>query len=113
MVVDSARVGGSARVGDSAVVGGSARVGGSAVVGGSARVGGSADILTISPIGSRNDCVTFFRCDDSKIHVAVGCFRGTIDEFAAAVQETHGDNEHAQAYNLAIQLAKLKMEGKR
>lgn len=78
-----------------------------------ARVTGSADTLAIFPIGSRDDCVTFFRCDDKKIHVAAGCFRGTIDEFAAAVQKTHGGNEHAQAYNLAIRLAKLRMEGKK
>ena len=41
----------------------------------------------------------------------VGCFTGTIDEFADAVKATHGDNEHARAYGLAIELAKLRMKG--
>ena len=49
------------------------------------------------------------RSKELKIIVAVGCFRGTIDEFEEKVKETHKDSEHAQAYFLAIQLAKLRI----
>ena len=61
-------------------------------------------------IGSRDDTVTFMRSKEKKIIVSVGCFRGTIDEFEKAVKETHGDNEHAKAYMLAIELAKLRID---
>lgn len=45
--------------------------------------------------------------------VGTGCFWGTIDEFAAAVEKTHGDNEHGKAYKLAMELAELKIIGRR
>ena len=79
-------------------------------VGGNALVKGPRDIYWISCIGSRNGTTTFFRNADNGISVACGCFYGTIDEFAAAVTKTHGDNEHAQAYRHAIEIAKLRIE---
>ena len=66
--------------------------------------------MWISKIGSRNDTVTFMRSKELKIIVAVGCFKGSIDEFEEKVKRTHGENEHAQAYFLAIQLAKLRID---
>ena len=84
---------------------------GDAWVSGDAVVYGNADILWISKIGSRDDTVTFARIIDSTIQVSTGCFEGTIDEFEKKVIETHGSNEHAQAYMLAIQLAKLRING--
>ena len=116
LVGGSAQVGGNARVSDSARVGGNAWVGGNARVWGSAWVSGNASVwgknhvLRISPIGSRDDTVTFMRTKDHKIAVSVGCFYGSVDEFERAVLETHGNNEHAQAYKLAIELAKLRID---
>ena len=55
--------------------------------------------------------MTFVKSKDSTILVKVGCFKGTIDEFEKRVIKTHGSNEHAQAYMLAIQLAKLRING--
>ena len=101
---------------ENAWVGGNARVSGNAWVGGDARVKGNAlvkgtrDIYWISCIGSRAGTTTFFRNADNGISVSCGCFYGTIDEFAAAVTKTHGDNEHAQAYRHAIEIAKLIIE---
>ena len=95
---------------ENAWVGGNARVSGNAWVGGNALVKGPRDIYWISCIGSRNGTTTFFRNADNGISVACGCFYGTIDEFAAAVTKTHGDNEHAQAYRHAIEIAKLRIE---
>ena len=111
-----ALVGGDARVGGNASVSGDAWVGGNALVSGNARVGGNAlvkgprDIYWISCIGSRDGTTTFFRNANNGISVSCGCFYGTIDEFAAAVTKTHGDNEHAQAYRHAIEIAKLRIK---
>ena len=89
---------------------GNARVGGDARVKGNALVKGTRDIYWISCIGSRAGTTTFFRNADNGISVSCGCFYGTIDEFAAAVTKTHGDNEHAQAYRHAIEIAKLRIK---
>lgn len=77
---------------------------------GNAWVYGNAHYLCISPIGSRNDAITFFRTKEQKIEVAVGCFRGDIDQFEAKVRLTHGENEHATAYMLAAQLARVRID---
>lgn len=91
---------------------GDAWVSGNARVYGNAQVSGNADYLVIGPIGSRNDFTTFYRCKDEITMVVCGCFQGTIDEFSAKVAKTHGDNEHACAYNAAIQLAKARVRTK-
>ena len=116
LVSGEARVGGDAWVYGNARVCGNALVGGNAWVGGNARVCGNAlvkgprDIYWISCIGSRDGTTTFFRNANNGISVSCGCFYGTIDEFAAAVTKTHGDNEHAQAYRHAIEIAKLRIK---
>ena len=115
-VEGKALVGGDALVEGNALVSGYARVGGDARVEGNARVYGEArvkgprDIYWISCIGSRDGTTTFFRNANNGISVSCGCFYGTIDEFAAAVTKTHGDNEHAQAYRHAIEIAKLRIK---
>ena len=101
---------GEAQVYGNALVGGDARVSGKARVYGEARVKGPRDIYWISCIGSRDGTTTFFRNANNGISVSCGCFYGTIDEFAAAVTKTHGDNEHAQAYRHAIEIAKLRIK---
>lgn len=82
---------------------------GDAWVSGNALVSGDADYMTISPIGSRNDCITFMRTNTLEIYVSVGCFFGSIAEFRAKVQKAHGDNKHAKAYLLAADLAEIRM----
>jgi hypothetical protein len=101
-VCDGARVYGNAQVCDGAQVYGNARVCDGA------QVYGNFDVLTVGPVGSRNDSTTFFRTERG-ISVVCGCFVGTLDEFAAKVTESHGDNEHAKAYELAIELAKVRI----
>lgn len=83
---------------------------GDAWVSDNARVSGTASLCTISHIGSRDDTTTFFNRKDGKIGVTCGCFSGDIDEFAAAVKVTHGNNKYARQYSLAIQLAKEKIK---
>ena len=89
---------------------GDAQVYGNAQVSGNAQVYERRAIMWISVIGSRNDTVTFFACKGGIIGVTVGCFHGSIDEFAEKVRKTHGGNEHAQAYMIAIELAKLRVK---
>ena len=95
----NARVSGNALVSGDAWVFGDARVYGDAQVYGNATIAKSSDYLLIGPIGSRADFMTWTRSDNC---IATGCFRGTIEEFLAAVRETHGDNEHAKAYRAAM-----------
>ena len=109
-VCGNARVYGEALVCGEALVSGNARVYGEALVCGNARVKGPRDIYWISCIGSRDGTTTFFRNANNGISVSCGCFYGTIDEFAAAVTKTHGDNEHARAYRHAIEIAKLRIK---
>ena len=110
LVSGKALVGGNAWVEGDAWVEGNAWVGGDARVKGNALVKGTRDIYWISCIGSRDGTTTFFRNANNSISVSCGCFYGTIDEFAAAVTKTHGDNEHAQAYRHAIEIAKLRIK---
>ena len=115
-VYGNARVSGNAWVYGDAWVFDNARVDGDACVYGDARVDGDARvykcgaIFWISNVGSRDDTATFFACRDKKIKVIVGCFFGDLDEFAAAVQKTHGDNTHAKVYRLAIEMAKERIK---
>ena len=109
LVYDDARVYGNAQVCDNAQVCGDAQVYGNAQVYGDAWVCGDGTIFWIGAIGSRNGTTTFFKCTDNKIRVVCGCFFGDLDEFAAAVKKTHGDNQHAKVYQLAIQMAKERI----
>ena len=64
---------------------------------------GSRPFLQIGPIGSRSDYLQAFITDDA-LMIRVGCFFNTRDQFVFAVQDTHGDNEHAQEYMAALAL---------
>lgn len=106
---DNAWVSGNARIFDNARVTGDANVSGNAWVSGNARVSGDARIMCISGIGSRNGTTTFF-ATKTGIFVNCGCFSGSLEVFADAVEKTHGDSEHGKAYRLAIELAKLRIK---
>lgn len=109
-VFGDARVSGDAWVSDDAWVFGDAWVYGNAWVVGDAEIKAPKDTFWISAIGSRYGTTTFFRCADGKVRVACGCFYGDLDEFAAKVQKTHGDNKHGKVYKKLIELAKIQME---
>ena len=40
------------------------------------------------------------------IMVRAGCFFGTLEEFAAKVDDVHGDSFHGKKYRAAIELIK-------
>jgi hypothetical protein len=98
---------------DKARVSGEAWVFDKARVSGEALVSKTVHVLTVGPIGSRDDTTTFFRTKlltGFAISVCCGCFRGTVDEFRAKVKQTHGDNKHGKAYQLAADLAEAQIE---
>ena len=86
---------------------GNARVYGNAEVSGNAEVLHNCDWASITGFGSVYRTTTFFRCKDKMIRVSCGCFFGTIDEFKAKVQETHGDSKYADEYLLIAAVMNL------
>ena len=102
-------VSGDAQVYGDARVSGNAQVYGNAWVSGNARVSGNADYIQISPIGSRDDTVTFFKSKENTIFVNVGCFFGNIEKFKEKIEETHGNNKNAKAYLLAAEIAHIRL----
>mgnify|MGYP001575590050 CR=1 FL=1 len=69
---------------------------------GGANLGGSR-ILQIGPIGSRKDYLVV-KSGPGLDEVMTGCFTGTLAEFEAKVEKTHGDNKHARDYRAIIAL---------
>lgn len=107
VVSDMATVYDSARVYDSAKVCGSASIYSAARVRGEARIFCNNDIIWISKIGSRYGTTTVFRNKDNGLTVSCGCFLGSLEEFAAKVEETHGDNKFGREYKAIIKLIKI------
>ena len=68
---------------------------------------GETKIIQLGPLGSRKDYLVMKRFKDGSTEAMTGCFHGSLEEFAAAVEETHKD--HAQfliEYRAAIQLCR-------
>jgi hypothetical protein len=80
---------------------GDANIGGANL--GGANLGG-ARILQLGPMGSRQDYLVFVAYADGTEDVATGCFRGSMAEFAARVQDNYpqADSAHGRAYRAAI-----------
>ncbi|MFR8154741.1 MAG: hypothetical protein ACLU9Y_09170 [Thomasclavelia ramosa] len=113
-VYNYAMVYGNAKVRDNAKVYDCAMVRGDAVVCDNAIVRSNSDYLIIGPIDSHSGTTTFFKTSDkdNAIKVACGCFTGDIDAFQKKVIKTHGNNNYAKEYKLAIEIAKIHILGK-
>lgn len=115
-VYGDARVYDLARICESAKVYGKAKVFGNAWVFGDANVSGEAEVsafnhtITIGPISSPFDIITFYRNKYNSISVSSVWFSGSIDNFVTDVNTTRGDSEHAKAYILAAELAKTQID---
>ena len=109
-VYGNAQVYDNARVYGNAWVCGDAWVYGDARVCGDARVSGDARVFWVSKIGSRLGTTTFFK-SKLGVEVSCGCFSGTLEQFEAKVNETHGNDKYGEEYRLAIELAKLRLIG--
>ena len=62
---------------------------------------GKRPFFTIGPIGSRCALVSLWLTDKGPM-VKAGCFTGTLGEFTAAVEKTHGETDHGEEYAMAI-----------
>jgi hypothetical protein len=68
------------------------------------------DVWQAGPLGSRRDALTVFATDRG-LMAQTGCFGpAPVEDFLAAVEETHGDNKHGRAYRAAIECARAAME---
>ena len=106
-VFDNAWVSGNARVSGDAQVSGNAWVFGDAWVSGNARVECSTDIAWFSGVGTENGTLTVCKAKAGLL-VSRGCFSGSLEEFEAAVNNRHGDNDVGNQYNLLIQFIKAR-----
>ena len=62
---------------------------------------GTRPVFQIGPIGSR--CAQFVSyITEAGVLLNAGCFWGTVDEFRAKLADTHGDNDHAKEYEMAL-----------
>ncbi len=64
---------------------------------------GRRPIIQIGPIGSESRYFIAY-LTDAGLMLKAGCFFGTRDEFLAKLEDTHGDNEHAEEYRAALLL---------
>jgi hypothetical protein len=71
-----------------------------------ADLGKAVGVLRLGPLGSRGDDLYAVQWEDGP-RVKAGCFWGTLPEFLAAVEETHGDNEYGRAYRAAAELIRV------
>ncbi|HMU17683.1 MAG TPA: pentapeptide repeat-containing protein [Thauera aminoaromatica] len=70
---------------------------------------GKQPALVIGPLGSRCAYLTAF-LTDAGVYIRTGCFWDTLDAFRAAVESTHGTNEHGREYRAAIALIETHAE---
>ena len=102
----------NARVSGFATVTGNALVSGNALVFGNAQVSNRSSLGWFSQVGSENGTLTWALTDDGGVWVSRGCFAGSLDDFAAAVEETHGDSKTGKEYRLLIEFIRLRSSGK-
>lgn len=113
-VYNYAMVYGDAKVCDNAKVYDCANVRSAAVVCDNAIVRSNSDYLIIGPIDYQSGTTTFFKTSDKDKAIKVACngFTGDIDAFQKKVIKTHGNNNYAKEYKLAIEIAKIHILGK-
>ena len=70
---------------------------------GGLKLSGGRPFLQIGPIGSRADTLKAYVTDQG-LRISAGCFFGTRDEFADAVEKTHNENMHGIEYRAALAL---------
>jgi hypothetical protein len=75
---------------------------------GDALVESPQHVMTIGPIGSRDDYLTFYRTADGDGEVFTGCFSGTLAQFEAAVKETHAGTAFEAEYLALVQLMRIR-----
>lgn len=114
VVCDGAVVRGSAIVCGDAQIFGDAYVYGDTRVSGEARIPGTAQICGkeahcgFDAFGLHQAHTHAYRTKDGGVEIICGCFRGSIDEFEAAVKKTHGDSQLAAEYMAIANVIRVK-----
>ncbi|MBL4748424.1 MAG: pentapeptide repeat-containing protein [Magnetovibrio sp.] len=67
---------------------------------------GKNPIIKIGPIGSEGGTLSAYRTGKGT-YMERGCFFGTLDEFAAQVEDTHGSNKHGDIYRATIEMIEV------
>jgi hypothetical protein len=65
--------------------------------------------LQIGPIGSRKAILQVFGIGPDQFVFKTGCFSGSAEEFATAINDTHNGSDHARNYLAAIDFAKMML----
>lgn len=112
----SAKLGSNVGIGSHAKVGSYAEIGSGMEIGAYANIGSDAairgwkkqDTLCIYPIGSEDGILCAYRNKSGGLTVTRGCFQGTLDEFAAAVETTHAGSTYGLQYRAVIEMLKAR-----
>ena len=91
--------------------GGDVTISGNSHIGKDAVISSKDDFIVFSNVGSRYDTTTFYKTE-SGCSVSCGCFNGTVDEFEAAVEKTHGNNKYGREYKSIINTARIHFGGR-
>ena len=103
----NARVHGNAMIARDAVITGDVNVSGNAKILENAYLTSSFDYITIGPIETGNDNITFYLDKNRNICVKQKCFNGSINEFEYKLNALYGYNEiYKNQYLNAITFAK-------
>ena len=62
----------------------------------------------MTPVGSEQGTLTVARNKNGGLFVSRGCFSGTLGDFEAAVEKTHGNSRYGEEYRAAIKFIKLR-----
>ena len=82
---------------------------GGANLGGDLMLVGDRPYFQLGPIGSESRTFEAFITNQG-LRLRAGCFFGTRDEFAAKLNQTHGNNIHAREYTAALSLIDARYE---
>jgi acyl-[acyl carrier protein]--UDP-N-acetylglucosamine O-acyltransferase len=99
---DDVAIGNFVKIGNDVMIGNFVKIGNDVVIPKAANIQLQYDLVTINNLGSRNAPLSAVKIKDI-VHVATGCFSGSIDEFAKKVKEVHGESEHGMRYLDAIE----------
>lgn len=109
-ILGSAEIYGAVDISGNTKIYDDAEICGNAIIDSNASIKTTSDYLTICPIGGSKDSITFFKTADNQIKVALGYFRSTIAEFESVIYKVYPYIEYAKEYQLAIELAKLRIK---
>ena len=70
------------------------------------KITGLRPFFFVGPLGSDQRQLMAVSTEKG-IHLATGCFSGSIDDFRAALKKKHGKNEHGKEYEAALELIEL------